>query len=123
MDTETGIAKNQIRLYQWNDAELKIDHCSISGMTLKLFPDGRWSVSLRADQNPQNLQSTKTPDGRATYIAHLKGNGVDLNETPMTVGPVLKMDAKTETFTNNNAANAMLTRKYRKNFEVSRTES
>ena len=47
-------------------------------------------------------------------------NGVDLNETPMTLGPVLKMDARTETFTNNNAANAMLTRKYRKNFEVSK---
>jgi len=56
-------------------------------------------------------------------IAHLKDNGVDLNETPMTLGPVLKMDAKTETFTNNNAANAMLTRKYRKSFEVSQTES
>lgn len=52
-------------------------------------------------------------------IAHLKGQGVDLKETPMTLGPVLQMDAKTETFTNNNAANAMLTRNYRKNFEVS----
>jgi len=47
------------------------------------------------------------------------GLGVDLKETPMTLGPVLQMDAKTETFTNNNAANAMLTRNYRKNFEVS----
>ena len=52
-------------------------------------------------------------------IAHLKDNGVDLNETPLTLGPVLQMDAKTETFTNNDAANAMLTRKYRKSFEVS----
>jgi len=51
-------------------------------------------------------------------IAYLKGNGVDLNETPMTLGPVLEMGAKTETFTNNNVANTMLTRKYRKNFEV-----
>ena len=33
------------------------------------------------------------------------------------------MDAKTETFTNNNAANAMLTRKYRKNFEVPKSKS
>ena len=55
-------------------------------------------------------------------IAHLKDNGVDLNETPMTLGPVLEMDAKTETFTNNNAANAMLTRQYRENFEVPRIE-
>ncbi|NQT16318.1 MAG: Gfo/Idh/MocA family oxidoreductase [Planctomycetes bacterium] len=66
------------------------------------------------DDNVETLDRT---------IAHLKDNGVDLNETPMTLGPVLQMDAKTETFANNNAANAMLTRKYRKNFEVSKTES
>ena len=62
-----------------------------------------------ADDNAKTLEGT---------IAHLKQNGVDLNETPLTLGPVLKMDAKTETFTNNDAANAMLTRKYRKGFEA-----
>jgi len=67
-----------------------------------------------ADDNVKTLERT---------IAHLKDNGVDLNETRMTLGPVLKMDAKTETFTDNTAANAMLTRKYRKGFEVGRTES
>jgi len=41
----------------------------------------------------------------------------------MTLGPVLQMDAKSETFTDNDAANAMLTRKYRKDFEVSWAES
>ncbi len=51
-------------------------------------------------------------------ISHLKDNGVDLDETPMTLGPVLEMDTKTETFTNNEMANAMLTRKYREGFEV-----
>ena len=66
------------------------------------------------DDNVETLDRT---------IAHLKDNGVDLNETPMTLGPVLQMDAKTETFTNSNAANAMLTRKYRKGFEVSTAES
>ncbi len=67
-----------------------------------------------ADDHGETLERT---------IAHLKNNGVDLNETRMTLGPVLKMDAKTETFTNNTAANAMLTRKYRKDFEVGKTES
>ena len=62
-----------------------------------------------ADDNVETLQRT---------VAHLKDNGVDLNETQMTLGPVLKMDPKTEAFTNNDAANAMLTRTYRKNFEV-----
>lgn len=62
-----------------------------------------------ADDHVETLKQT---------IAHLKDNGVNLNKTPMTLGPMLKMDAKAETFTNNDAANAMLTRKYRKNFEV-----
>ena len=54
-------------------------------------------------------------------ISHLKDNGVDLDETPMTLGPVLEMDTKTETFTNSEAANAMLTRKYREGFEIRKT--
>ncbi len=62
-----------------------------------------------ADDNAETLQNT---------IAYLKDNDVDLDETPMTLGPVLKIDPKTETFVNNPAANAMLTRKYRKDFEV-----
>ena len=62
-----------------------------------------------ADDNLETLDRT---------IAHLKDNDVNPNETPMTLGPVLKIDTKAETFTNNDAANAMLTRKYRKDFEV-----
>jgi hypothetical protein len=74
VDTEAASANIASYVYQWKDAELTIDHCSISGMTLKLFPDGRWKVSLRAVQNPDNVASIQTPDGRAKYIAHLKGN-------------------------------------------------
>ena len=62
-----------------------------------------------ADENLETLQCT---------VTHLKNNEVNLAKTPITLGPVLKMSTKTETFTNNNAANAMLTRKYRKGFEV-----
>lgn len=67
-----------------------------------------------ADDNLETLERT---------IAHLKDNGVDLKETPMTLGAVLTIDAKTETFTNHAAANALLTRTYRKGFEVGQTES
>ena len=49
---------------------------------------------------------------------HLAANHVDLKKTPATLGAVLKMDPQTERFTNNSAANAMLTRKYRKPFVV-----
>lgn len=51
-------------------------------------------------------------------VAHLKKNKVDLDKTPITLGPVLEMDPTTETFTNNDAANALLTREYRKPFVV-----
>ena len=40
-------------------------------------------------------------------ISHLKDNGVDLDATPLTLGPVLEMDTQTETFTNNQTANSM----------------
>jgi predicted dehydrogenase len=67
-----------------------------------------------ADDNIETLERT---------VAHLEENGVDLTETPMTLGPMLQMDRSTETFTNNDAANAMLTRKYREDFEVSKADS
>ena len=61
------------------------------------------------DNNVETLDRT---------IAHLKKDDVDLSKTMMHLGPMLKMDTKTETFTNNDEANAQLTRTYRKGFEV-----
>ncbi len=49
---------------------------------------------------------------------HLGANNVDLGKTSIQLGAILKMNPKTERFTNNNKANAMLTRDYRKGFEV-----
>jgi len=49
---------------------------------------------------------------------HLAANNVDLKKTPATLGVVLEMDPKTERFTNNRAANQMLTREYRAPFVV-----
>jgi hypothetical protein len=49
---------------------------------------------------------------------HLEANGVDLTQTKATIGPILKMDPKTERFIDNAQANAMLTRDYRKPFVV-----
>jgi len=52
-------------------------------------------------------------------IAHLKANNVDVSKATGRSGPVLPIDPKGETFTGSNAeANAMLTREYRKGFEV-----
>jgi predicted dehydrogenase len=49
---------------------------------------------------------------------HLGRNGVDLTKTPLVLGPWLSMDPKTERFLDNDAANALLRRDYRKPFVV-----
>ena len=51
-------------------------------------------------------------------ISHLESNGVDLAKTPIALGPHLKFDVDTERFEGNDDANAMLSREYRKGFEV-----
>lgn len=57
----------------------------------------------------------------ATYermVEHLGANQVDLASTPLTLGPVLKMDPQTERFLDHDGANALLTRDYRPPFVV-----
>jgi predicted dehydrogenase len=49
---------------------------------------------------------------------HLAANKVDLSKTLLTLGADLKMDPKTERFTNNRFANQLLTREYRRPFVV-----
>lgn len=60
-------------------------------------------------------------DNLATFdriIEKTENYGVDLKRTPFSIGPLLKMDPKTETFIGHDKANAMLTRNYRKGFVV-----
>ena len=57
-------------------------------------------------------------EAMARMEKHLADNKVELDKTQMRVGPKLLIDPKTETFTNNKDANLMLTREYRKGFEV-----
>jgi predicted dehydrogenase len=49
---------------------------------------------------------------------HLAENAVDIAREPLTIGPWLKLDAGGETFVGNPAADALLTRDYRKPFIV-----
>jgi len=53
-----------------------------------------------------------------SFREHLERNGVDLGSSRATLGPWLKMDPKKERFTNSDAANALLTREYRKPYVV-----
>lgn len=59
----------------------------------------------------------------ARTIQHLTDNGVDLAKEPLSLGAHLKFNPDTESFQGNAAADAMLTRDYRKGFEVVSGES
>lgn len=50
--------------------------------------------------------------------SHLKANGVNLESEMVVLGTHLQVDARAENFPNNSQANALLTREYRKGFEV-----
>ena len=55
-------------------------------------------------------------DNQATLnrtVKHLEKNGVDLDKYRMSLGAFLEFDTEKEIFTNNDAANALLTREYR----------
>ena len=45
--------------YQLKQNEVRVEHCSISRVSLAIRDDGYWTLSLRADQNQQMF--TKTP--------------------------------------------------------------
>ena len=49
---------------------------------------------------------------------HLSDNGVDIDKTPLTLGPWLPLDPENERFVGNPMADAMLTRQYREPFVV-----
>ena len=52
------------------------------------------------------------------FAAYLKQNKIDLDKTAISLGPTLAFDSASETFKDSDAANAMLTREYRKPFVV-----
>jgi predicted dehydrogenase len=51
-------------------------------------------------------------------LAHLRANKLDIDKLPITLGPHLEFDPKTETFPGNDEANQLLTREYRQPFVV-----
>jgi hypothetical protein len=49
---------------------------------------------------------------------HLQANGVELKKTPLTIGPLLRIDSEQEVFVGREDANMLLAREYRKPFVV-----
>ena len=74
---------------------------------------------LLGAETPFSAQSKAFGDDKAAYATlermeeHLATNGLKLEETKYLLGPSLDFDPKAERFTNNDAANKLMTREYR----------
>ncbi|MBI1840761.1 MAG: Gfo/Idh/MocA family oxidoreductase [Verrucomicrobia bacterium] len=84
---------------------------------------GNISYRLGKHASPEEISESIASDkdlvetyGRMTE--HLAANGVFIAKDRLGVGPMLKMNPKTERFTGNSAANNLLTRPYRKPYVV-----
>jgi len=84
---------------------------------------GNISYRLGQQSSPERVRERIKGDKEALeaferFSEHLAANGVDLQSTRATIGPMLKMDPATERFKGSRAANALLTREYRAPFLV-----
>ena len=79
---------------------------------------------VSAGEAKRILEGVKSLDDNSEtlgrMVEHLTSdkNKVDLRKTPISMGPLLKMDPDQEVFLDNAEANAMLTREYRGNYVV-----
>jgi len=102
--------------------ELKADILE-GHLSSALCHTGNISYRLGVQHSPEEIRDAvkSNPDltealGRMEQ--HLAANNVDLHKTPASLGPVLKMDPKSERFVDNSMANQLLSRKYREPFVV-----
>lgn len=84
---------------------------------------GNISYRLGQPMSPEAIRDATSADGDLAESLgrmeeHLGANKVDLHQTPLLLGAVLKLNPKTERFTNNHRANQLLTREYRQPFVV-----
>ncbi len=84
---------------------------------------GNISYRLGKEADPDELQAALQKDSAASETLarmeeHLAANGVDLKQTKLALGPVLKFDPKAERFVGNDKANALISRPYRAPFIV-----
>jgi predicted dehydrogenase len=84
---------------------------------------GNISYRLGKKNDPEAIREKIKGDKEAAdsydrMVEHLGTNGVDLKKEQLSLGEALKMDPKTEKFIGNAEASKLLTREYRKPFEV-----
>ncbi len=112
------ISAMRSRSPQDNNADAETAHysaalCHLGNISYRLGETAKFDAKVKAlGDNKQVV------DAFNTLKENLKAVSVDLAETTYTVGPVLEFDPQAEKFTNNDQANALLTREYRKPFIV-----
>jgi hypothetical protein len=84
---------------------------------------GNISYQLGKKLTPEAIRERlqDSPDAAESFSRlseHLIANGINLEAQPLVLGETLRMDVKTEKFIRNERANQLLTREYRKGFEV-----
>jgi predicted dehydrogenase len=87
--------------------------CHTSNISYRLGKPGSPEANRDAVKNNKDLAEML---GRMEE--HWAANNVDLAKTPAVLGQALRMNPKTEKFVDNKAADALLTREYRKPFVV-----
>jgi hypothetical protein len=87
--------------------------CHLGNVSYRLGKPQPFSKKTKAFGDDKQAYETL-----ARMEEHLKDNKVPLDQTSYQLGAKLAFDPKTETFVDSKEANAMLTRQYRKGFEV-----
>lgn len=67
------------RVFQVRPGTLAVDHCSVSGISITLAPDGEWQLSCTATQNPADIPFAQ----RAQFEKFIR------NEFRLQIRPVL----------------------------------
>jgi predicted dehydrogenase len=87
--------------------------CHLGNISLRLGKDAPLASTREA------LSADKpAADALGRMLDHLREQKIDLDATKCKVGRTLTLDPKTETFVNDKEADALLTREYRKGFEL-----
>ncbi len=105
-----------------NAGDLKADILE-GHLSSALCHTGNISYRLGHTHPPEDIRealkaNSELAEALGRMELHLAANKVDLRTTPATLGLLLKMDPQTERFTDNAAANQLLTREYRPPFVV-----
>jgi predicted dehydrogenase len=100
-------------------------HADISEghISAALVHTGNISYLLGQTQSPEAIRDSIKGNGDLTESlgrmeTHLGANKVNTHQTPLRLGTLLKINPETEQFVNNDKANQLLTREYRKPFVV-----